>query len=141
MPTHRTGKWFQRKVTNLRIWSNNATIVHGDGTPVDEGNIEFWPFSYSTAAALGLPGANTLPGGGYDFDDTMGGLTTTYGSMQIHDYKAKSVLFGINHWEGGGKIHMGIGTNTRGGHPDWTEIQNYMPYYTYSNLKVYVMDD
>ena len=141
VPTHRTGKWFQQKVTNLRIWSNNATIVHGDGTLVDEGNIEFWPFSYSTAAGLGLPGANTLPGGGYDFDDTMGGLTSTYGSMQIHDYKAKSVLFGINHWEGGGKIHMGIGTNTRGGHPDWTEIQNYMPYYTYSNLKVYVMDD
>ena len=141
VPTRRTGKWFQRKVTNLRIWSNNATIVHGDGTPVDEGNIEFWPFSYSTAAGLGLPGANTLPGGGYDFDDTMGGLTSSYGSMQIHDYKAKSVLFGINHWESGGKIYMGIGTNTRGGHPDWTEIQNYLPLYTYSNLKVYVMDD
>ena len=139
VPTHRTGKAFQQKVTNLRIWSNNATIVHGDGTPVNEGNIEFWPDSYGTGAALGLPGANTLPGGGYDFDDTRG--SGDYGSMQIHDYKAKSILFGINHWESGGKLYMGIGTNTRGGHPDWTEIQNYLPLYSYSNLKVYVMDD
>ena len=51
VPSHRTGKWFQQKVKNLRIWSNNETIVHGDGTLVDEGNIEFqgwwsWPTQF-----------------------------------------------------------------------------------------------
>ncbi|MBR1588771.1 MAG: hypothetical protein IJ658_10650, partial [Kiritimatiellae bacterium] len=126
VPTHRTGKWFQQKVTNLRIWSNNATITHRNGELVDEGCIEFWPMSYSTGQKMNLP--NTL--GGYDFDDTPAtSFNAQYGSMQLHDYKARNVLFGINHFESGGRMEMGIGTNTQGGHADWTQVNK--PYNTF----------
>ena len=140
VPTHRTGKWFQQKVTNLRIWSNSASITHRNGELVDEGNIEFWPMSYGTAQKMNLP--NTL--GGFDFDDTPNAnFYAQYGSMQIHDYKARNVLFGINHFESGARMEMGVGTNTKGGNADWTQVNTV--YNTFKDgtcrLKVYVMDD
>ncbi|MBR1588924.1 MAG: hypothetical protein IJ658_11440 [Kiritimatiellae bacterium] len=135
VPTRRAGAWFQQKVKNLRIWSNNETIVHRDGSLVDEGNIEFWPNSYGGAVKLGLPGAS---GSLFDFDDTIGG--DNYGSMQIHDYKAGCTLFGINNWESGG-MQLGVGTNTAGGNPDWTGVNTGSLYgYTSIRLQVYVMD-
>jgi len=140
VPTHRTGKWFQQKVTNLRIWSNSASITHRNGELVDEGCIEFWPMSYSTAQKMGLP--NTL--GGFDFDDTpAASFNAIYGSMQVHDYKARNVIFGLNHFESGGRMEMGVGTNTEGGNADWTQVNKANN--TFMNgsvhLKVYVLDD
>ena len=75
VPTHRTGKWFQQKVKNLRIWSNNETIVNRDGSLVDEGNIEFWPQGYGKIGSLGLPDASN---GAYDFDDGPPAYTSNY---------------------------------------------------------------
>ena len=140
VPTHRTGKWFQQKVTNLRIWSNSASITHRNGELVDEGSMEFWPMSYSTGQKMNLP--NTL--GGFDFDDTpAANFYAQYGSMQIHDYKARNVLFGINHFESGGRMEMGVGTNTEGGNADWTQVNK--AWNTFKDgtcrLKVYVLDD
>ena len=140
VPTHRTGKWFQKKVTNLRIWSNSTSLTHRNGELVDEGNMEFWPMSYSGGQKMNLP--NTL--GGFDFDDTPStSFNANYGSMQIHDYKARNVVFGINHFESGGRMEMGVGTNNQGGNADWTQVNK--PYNTFVDgscrLKVYVMDD
>lgn len=140
VPTHRTGKWFQKKVTNLRIWSNSASLVHRNGELVDEGNIEFWPMSYSGGQKMNLP--NTL--GGFDFDDSpASNFNATYGSMQVHDYKARNVVFGLNHFESGGRMEMGVGTNTEGGNADWTQVNK--PWNTFKDgsvrLKVYVLDD
>ena len=140
VPTHRTGKWFQKKVTNLRIWSNSASLTHRNGELVDEGCMEFWPMSYSTGQKMNLP--NTL--GGFDFDDTPAtSFNANYGSMQIHDYKARNVVFGINHFESGGRMEMGVGTNTEGGNADWTQVNK--AWNTFKDgtcrLKVYVLDD
>ena len=136
VPTHRTGKWFQQKVKNLRIWSNNETIVHRDGSLVDEGNIEFWPNAYNKYGTLGLPNANN---GAYDFDDERQSYTSNYGSMQIHDYKARCTLFGFNGWENS-NIQLGVGTNVSGGEPDWTGT-GLGSRYSKRRLQVYVMDD
>ena len=136
VPSHRMGKWFQQKVKNLRIWSNNETIVHRDGSLVDEGNIEFWPQGYGKAGSLGLPNASNSA---YDFDDGPNAYTSNYGSMQIHDYKARCTLFGFNGWQSS-SIQLGVGTNVSGGEPDWTGVAN-GKLYKVAKMQVYVMDD
>ena len=131
-PTRRSGALFQQKVKNLRIWSNNATIVNRTGELVEEGNIEFWPNSYGKESRLGLPGAND---NAYDFDDKIGG--SLYGSMQIHDYQNGCTIFGINHWASG-TPYFGVGTCATAGNADWTSVSTS---YSYAKLQIYLMDD
>ena len=133
VPTRRTGAFFQEKVTNLRIWSNNETIARRNGQLVAEGNIEFWPYTYGKETKLGLPGGR---GDSWDFDDTP---TTAgdYGSMQIHDYVGGCTLFAFNHWAGG-VVHSGVGNYSAADKRDWTESY---PSYSSAKLRIYVMDD
>ena len=137
IPSTRTGARFQQKVANVKYWSNKPELDAEGGRTVDEGNIEFWPGSFGTTGKLGLGGNDAK----YDFDDTETGVS--YGSMQIHDFKRKLTLFGINRFESNEDLFFGVGTNTSGaGHPDWVESHDFKtPRYQAARLLVFVEED
>ena len=56
VPTLASGAVFQRAVDNLDVKSNVSGITAGTG--MSNGNIEFWPGSYSQANALGIVNAS-----------------------------------------------------------------------------------
>lgn len=137
----RPGSTFQCYVENLFVAGGSST----GASPVQtgsfaQGNIEFWPNSYTTANAVGIPGAD---GASYDFGDqiTSGG----YGSMQVHNYMKRETVFSFSHFYDGGtgllKPSLGIGNDEpdtgHSGSTDWTFREN-AANYTLRSLSVFV---
>ncbi|QOV90306.1 SGNH/GDSL hydrolase family protein [Humisphaera borealis] len=117
VPTFASGGAFQNAISNLNVKSNVAGIVQGTG--LSGGMMEFWPNSYNTRNAAGVPGASEW---GYDFGDEIGLPANGYGSMQIHNYNAQQTLFAYNAWGGlepTKDAEIGIGNSPTGG-KDWT---------------------
>ncbi|MBP8800624.1 MAG: Ig-like domain-containing protein [Kiritimatiellae bacterium] len=112
IPNLASGVVYQQFVSNLHVVCNVDGVVTGD---ISSGNIEFWPYNYTSGNKLGLPGANSSK---YDFDDTCS-FSANYSCMQVHNYNARQTLFAINHWSSGDVIDIGIG-NRPTDHPDWT---------------------
>ncbi len=105
-----------QRVTNLDVRSNVAGVTQGER--IATGNIEFTSYNYTGAGRLGLPDATT----GFDFDDSPSS-TGAYGSMQVHNWGAKSTIWAVNAFngqkEGDGVVCVGIG-NSPSGEKDWT---------------------
>lgn len=108
----------QMKVNNLTVRSNVETLPAL--TDSDGGNIEFWGANYGPQTVLRLDGASQQK---YDFDDQPA-ADGTYGSMQIHAWKNKTVLFAFNNFNGGAACDIGIGNNTKGEQQDYTFMSN-----------------
>ena len=87
-----------------------------------DGNIEFWSSNYGVRTGLAGIGGDD---GRFDFNDTPDGIPTNsgYGSMQVHNWRAGETLFAFNKFGGGQQnwLDLGIGTNTDGRQPDWTQ--------------------
>jgi len=134
VPTLLSGALFQRYVTNLKVESNQAGVTPGSGYT---GNLEFWPYNYTQANALGIPGASASY---YDFGDQCS-FSANYGSMQVHNTTLGKTLFGFNKWGGaGGNADLGIGSRTDSGDADWTTAGN-AGNYTVKTLQVFVKLD
>ncbi len=112
---------FQKIVKNLVVRSNVPSVKSGS---FDDGNIEFWGTNYSQQNAAKIPGASD---GSYDFGDQRTG-SGSYGSMQIHNYRAKQVLFAYNNFLAGNSGDIGIGSAAKG-NPDYTFAKNLGNYY------------
>ncbi|MCX6928549.1 MAG: hypothetical protein NT154_35870 [Verrucomicrobia bacterium] len=126
------GSIFQQPVTSMNVASSVAGIV--TGTNLDGGSLEFWPYNYSEANAVGVPNASDTA---FDWGDTAatGG---NYGSMQIANGLASQELLCFNGWGGGSSIAcLGIGNNPVGS-PDWTFAAN-AGAYTVKTLQVFVL--
>lgn len=118
IPTADSKAVFQQLVEKMTVVSNVAgieNVVDSDG-----GNIEFWPHNYGAPNGANIPGAS---GSIYDFGDTYSAPVDGYGSMQVHNFKAKQTLFAINAWKSGPGANIGIG-NSPGEHRDWTFTPN-----------------
>ena len=116
------GQITSQMVKNLTVKSNVAGLKNGSFA---DGNIEFWGSNYGTQNSANIPGADSSK---YDFGD--GGTSPNsdgYGSMQIHNYKEKQVVFAFNNFRAGSNADIGIGTN-RSGHPDYTFSQSMKNY-------------
>ena len=131
------GTYFQQKVANLDVLSNVASVSNGTG--IATGNIEFWPSSYTSTNAAGIPGASNST---FDFGD--GGASSGaggYGSMQVHNYGAAQTLFAMNNFNttnSGVYVCLGIG-NQPTGNPDWTHSYNAPSYDLRRVLHVFVL--
>lgn len=112
---------FQTIVKNLAVRSNVPSVKCGE---FEDGNIEFWGTDYAVNNAAKIPGASDSS---YDFGDQRndGGK---YGSMQIHNYREKQVLFAYNNFSAGSKGDIGIGTAAKG-NPDHTFAGNVGAYH------------
>ena len=122
LPAARTKAFFQQTVKNLFVKSNVDGLKTGSFA---DGNIEFWGSNYGPQNHANVPGAANDK---YDFGD--GGASPNsdgYGSMQIHNYKEKQVVFAFNNFRSGSNADIGIGTN-RSGHPDYTFTQSMKNY-------------
>lgn len=136
VPTLGSGAFFQRRLANLRVYSNVPGIATGS-FPTG-GNMEFWWGNYLPNNSESIPGAsNSL----YDWGDSASPTDPAgYGSMQIHNYSARQTLFAYNGWGGDGYISdLGIG-NSPGSNPDWTFAEN-ATNYTTRILQVYVLPE
>ena len=114
IPTAASGAKFQMNVTNMNVISNMPGVVNGTG--IQDGNIEFWPHNYGAINSAKVPNASDSV---YDFGDQCVPPVDGYGSMQIHDHKAKQTLLAINHWNNREGADIGIG-NSPGQTRDWT---------------------
>jgi sialate O-acetylesterase len=114
----------QMKVNNLTVRSNVETLP--TLTDSDGGNIEFWGANYGPGTILRLDGASQQK---YDFDDQPA-ADGTYGSMQVHAWKSKTVLFAFNNFNNGAACDIGIGNNTKGEQQDYTFMSNGSDYKT-----------
>jgi sialate O-acetylesterase len=132
VPTAASGANFQQLIKNMTVESNVEGIVNG--TNLDGGNMEFWSNNYAPQNVANVPGAS---GAVYDFGDSASGPPNGYGSMQIHNHKAKQTLFAINQWNSGGAgADIGIG-NSKSQHKDWTFTKSGGSYES-KRLRVYV---
>jgi sialate O-acetylesterase len=130
IPTLESKSLFQQKIGGLEVFTNSDRI---SGGKIGEGNIEFWSHDYGGNNAANIPGANAK----YDFGDQY--VTKEYagyGSMQVHNFKAKQTVFAINHWKNGSDADIGIG-NHDGENSDWTFSASGKKY-SAKTLKVYV---
>ncbi|MGV3757308.1 MAG: sialate O-acetylesterase [Verrucomicrobiota bacterium] len=118
IPTLASGAKFQTQVKNANVISNVKDIPNG--TFAGDCNIEFWPHNYGPPNTAKTPGASDSV---YDAGDQFSDPTDGYGSMQIHNFKAKQTLFAINNWKAGGGANIGIGNST-GETKDWTFVAN-----------------
>jgi sialate O-acetylesterase len=118
IPHPKSGIKHQMKVTNLTVRSNVEGVPALENS--DGGNIEFWPCNYGGGTVLKLEGASPQK---YDFDDEPS-VDGMYGSMQIHAWKNKTVLFAFNNFNLGAACDIGIGNNTKGENPDYTFMSN-----------------
>ena len=89
------------------------------------GNLELWSACYSEG-----------PNGVFDDDDTIGGGTDCYGSMQVH--VAMNTVLALNHWSQAGTLDVGIG-EAPSGNPDWTFSGNAGSFLE-KRLEVYVRE-
>ncbi len=128
IPMQSTGARFQQKVTNLFIASNVSTIPQG---AVDFGVIEFWPTRYQGTNAANIEGATDE----FDFGDQITD-NGNYGSMQVHNLRAKQTVWAFNKWPAKSKAEMGIGPST-GRSKDWTFTDNGESY-SFKRLRVFV---
>ena len=103
---------FQTYVNNIAIEGN---IPQFAGKKIARGNIEFWPFTYSSNNAKNIPGADSKT---YDFGDAVT-KNGRFGSMQIHDYAAKTTIFAFNCFYSK-TPDFGFGNNEKSRHKDWT---------------------
>ena len=131
IPTASSKADFQKTVSGVEVFSNVDSVKQGS---IDEGNIEFWPNNYSPANAAQIPNATNK----YDWGDTKGLPKNGYGSMQVHNFKAKQTIFSINNWKNGKNADFGIG-NRANSNSDWTFSANGSSYQTKS-LKVFVRE-
>jgi len=131
IPTFASGAKFQTQVKNLNVISNVKGLT--TGTLADGCNIEFWPNNYSQQNGAKIPGASDTV---FDTGDQMFDPVDGYGSMQIHNFKAKQTLFAINNWKSGVSANLGIG-NSEGETKDWTFVGN-AGSYTQKRLRVLV---
>jgi len=131
IPTAAAGAEFQQQVKNLNVVSNVKGLTIG--TLADGCNIEFWPHNYGTPNTSKIPGASDSL---YDTGDQPSDPLEGYGSMQIHNFKAKQTLFAINNWRAGSNADLGIGNST-GKTLDWTFMGN-AGSYTSKRLRVLV---
>jgi sialate O-acetylesterase len=104
---------FQQAVANLTVASNAPGITSG---AVGAGNIEFWPHNYAPANVAGVAGASNEV---YDLGDQYSDPKDGYGSMQVHNTRAKQTIFAINNFKAGAGADLGIG-NSEGKSLDWT---------------------
>lgn len=112
VPVKSANAMFQTRIQNMRVLSNVPGIKTGI---IGEGNIEFWPGNYGTNNSARIPGANNST---YDFGDQPN-QGVGYGSMQIHNYRARQTVFAYNKFDAGKNSDLGIG-NAPGRNPDWT---------------------
>ena len=126
MPHRDTKIRFQKYVNNISILGNVPQFA---GRVINRGNIEFWPHNYGGANAAKIPGAS---GQNYDFGDEISS-SMGYGSMQLHDYKAKTTIFAINNLQSS-NVDFGFGNATFGKNPDWTFTKSGKDY---KNITVY----
>jgi MSHA biogenesis protein MshQ len=122
---------FQQTLTNMNVLSNKVGIVTGVG--ITTGNIEFWPYNYSTTNVRGVPSAS---GSSYDTGDSSSN-SSSYGSMQVHNHGANQTLFALNRFSGRTNKDLGIGDNQASRHTDWTFAGN-SGQYSVKNLNIYV---
>ena len=122
IPYSGTGIYWQRMVTDMTVARSDT--VSGSVTAGEhlDGNIEFWSSNYGVRTGLAGIGGDD---GHFDFNDTPDGIPTNsgYGSMQVHNWRAGETLFAFNRFGGGQQnwLDLGIGTNTDGRQPDWTQ--------------------
>lgn len=137
----RPGSIFQCYVENLVVAGGSSTGTAPVKTgSFSEGNIEFWPNSYTAANELGVSGASDSA---YDFGDRISG--NGYGSMQIHNYLNRETVMSLSHfYDGSAKAltpSIGIGNDTpdpnHDGSTDWTFRENAKDY-TVRKLSVFV---
>lgn len=134
VPTLYSGAFFQRSVANVKVESNHPDVTSGSGFT---GNIEFWPYNYTQANALSIPGAS---GSYFDFGDQCP-TNGTHGSMQVHNTTLGKTLFGFNRWGGAGDYaDLGIGNRPLSGDTDWTHAKS-GNIYTIKTLQVFVKLD
>jgi sialate O-acetylesterase len=113
IPVQCTGVRYGIPVTNLTVYSNAANLKTGN---IPRGNIEFWGCDYLPVNGYDVHGADPAV---YDFGDvTVNPGTAGYGSMQIHNFADKQVIFAYNNFYTGNN-DIGIG-NAPGSHTDWT---------------------
>jgi hypothetical protein len=123
VPVQSTGASFQQRLNNMNVVSNVLGVVTGNR--LEGGNIEFWPNDYQGANAAGVPGASDSA---YDFGDKLATPVNGYGSMQIHNSRARQTVLAYNAWGASGKAgDLGIG-NQSSGSPDWTFANNVAGY-------------
>jgi hypothetical protein len=139
IPNLPSGALYQQYVNDLHIECNVPGVATGT---VATGNIEFWPWNYSTGNAKSIPGASEAT---YDFGDLCS-FSANYSCMQVHNYLAGQTVFALNHWNSGGTLEAGIGNNpnasatSSGGQRDWTFTNN-GGVYTIKTLQVLVRRD
>ena len=121
---------FQQKVKNMFVKSNVKGVKNGNFP--EDGNIEFWSNNYGPVNASKVPGASSSK---YDFGDQKSGGPLGYGSMQVHNSKAKQTIFAFNDFKSGKNADLGIGNNPKG-HLDWTFANNAGKY---QSAKLYIM--
>ncbi len=114
IPTVESKGRFQQNLNNLNIFSGVPGIVTGTGL---KGNIEFWPHNYAAANAKNIPNASATA---LDFGDQMNDPEAGYGSMQIHNYEARQVLFALNNFRSAANADLGIGNRPGEVNTDWT---------------------
>jgi len=131
VPTVASKEVFQQYVTNLDVKSNVSGVTAG--TSLSNGNIEFWPGSYSIANALGIVNASASY---FDWGDTRTSSGAGYGSMQVHNAGLSQVLFALNDFGTDNAIlDVGIGNQSTTA-KDWTQTYNAG---SYASRKLYVM--
>jgi sialate O-acetylesterase len=117
VPFWKTGVILHTNVKNLYVSSNAEGIITGF---IPEGSIEFWGCDYVRNPRRNLPGTSR---GAYDFDDNP--IRTNhpgYGSMQIHNFKARQTIFAYNNFRAPAS-GIGFG-NSPGNDTDWTFVKN-----------------
>ncbi|HEY1174349.1 MAG TPA: sialate O-acetylesterase [Verrucomicrobiae bacterium] len=130
IPTVASGAKFQTLVKNANVISNVKDIPNG--TFAGDCNIEFWPNNYGPANTGKVVGASDAA---FDTGDMIDALVDGYGSMQVHNFKAKQTIFAINNWKAAAGANIGIGNST-GETKDWTFVANAN---TYSQKRLRVL--
>lgn len=130
VPTLENKAIFQQLLTGMTVFSSVPGVTSGTGL---KGNIEFWTHNYGGQNAKNVPNASPTD---FDFGDQMSEPALGHGSMQIHNYEAKQVLFAMNGWRGGNP-DLGIGNRPNEKNTDWTFAANARTY-TSKIMKVYV---
>ena len=102
---------FQTYVNNISIEGNVPEFA---GKKIAKGNIEFWASAYGAKNVKNIPGASN---GVYDFGDECASRGR-YGSMQIHDFAAKTTIFAYNRFDSSNP-DFGFGNSTEKTR-DWT---------------------
>ena len=123
---------FSQFVGNVNVVSNVPGISGNNYV----GNIEFWPYNYSPANALGVHGASNTA---FDWGDSVEIGNGSFGSMQVHVNNGGSyrgTVFAFNNFNNGYVADLGIG-NRAGPTSDWSLAGNANTY-SVRKLKVFV---